>query len=417
MQNVSVTAKKPMVEVKADKTILNVEGTINATGNDALELLRKSPGVTLDKDDNISMAGKNGVQVYIDGKPSPLSGADLTAFLKSLQSAQIESIELITNPSAKYDAAGNAGIINIKLKKNKAFGTNGSVYAGYNIGVYGKYNSGFSFNSRNKNINVFGNYNFNHGLNEMNFNLYRDVLDTVFEGRNVNKNKNTSHGFKAGLDYTLSKKSTIGFLINGNIADTRMNTNGTTKIIYKPTGVVNRILKGDNTTDADRNNVNFNINYRFADTAGHELNLDADYGLYRINTDQYQPNIYYDPGYTNELSRTIYNFITPTDIDLYTLKGDYEQNFKKGKLGLGFKSSLVNTANNFGRYNVYTNSKILDLSRSNQFDYKENINAGYINYNKGYKGFLIQAGLRVENTNRTGDSYALNSDASVNKEK
>jgi phage baseplate assembly protein gpV len=116
---VTVTAKRPMVEVKADKTILNVEGTINATGTDALGLLRKSPGVMVDKDDNISLAGKNGVRIYIDGKPSPLSGTDLTSYLKSIQSAQIDAIELITNPSAKYDAAGNAGIINIKLKRIK----------------------------------------------------------------------------------------------------------------------------------------------------------------------------------------------------------------------------------------------------------------------------------------------------------
>ena len=127
---VTVTSAKPMVEVKADKTILNVEGTINAVGNDGLELLRKSPGVMIDKDDNLSLAGKNGVKVYIDGKPSPLAGADLASYLKSLQSSQIEAIEIITNPSAKYEAAGNAGIINIKLKKNLTIGTNGSVNAG-----------------------------------------------------------------------------------------------------------------------------------------------------------------------------------------------------------------------------------------------------------------------------------------------
>ena len=128
-----------MIEVRADKTIVNVEGTINAVGNDALELLRKSPGVMVDKDDNISLAGKNGVQVYIDGKPSPFPVPTWPTYLKSLQSAQIEAIEIITNPSAKYEAAGNAGIINIRLKKNKAFGTNGSVNAGYVQGTYAKY--------------------------------------------------------------------------------------------------------------------------------------------------------------------------------------------------------------------------------------------------------------------------------------
>jgi len=119
LKAVSVVAQKPIVEVKADKMILNVEGTINATGTDALELLRKSPGVMVDKDNNLSISGKNGVQVYIDGRPTPLSGQDLADYLKTLQSAQIESIEIITNPSAKYDAAGNAGIINIRLKKTR----------------------------------------------------------------------------------------------------------------------------------------------------------------------------------------------------------------------------------------------------------------------------------------------------------
>src|SRR5829696_4638980 len=180
LKGITVTAQKPMIEVKADRTILNVEGTINATGNDALELLRKSPGVTLDKDDNIGLSGKNGVQVYIDGKPSPLSGSDLTAFLKGLQSAQIESIEIITNPSAKYDAAGNAGIINIRLKKNKSFGTNGSVNIGWAIGLKAKYNDGFSLNNRNKKTNLFGSYNFNHGNNRNKMDFYRTVADTIF---------------------------------------------------------------------------------------------------------------------------------------------------------------------------------------------------------------------------------------------
>lgn len=414
LQGVTVTSKKPMVEVKADKTILNVEGTINATGNDALELLRKSPGVLIDKDDNVSLSGKNGVQIYIDGKPTPLSGADLTAYLKNLQSSQIEAIEIITNPSAKYDAAGNAGIINIKLKKNKAFGTNGSVSAGYSIGIYPKYNEGLSLNHRDKKINVFGNYNYNRNKSSSLFQLYREQLDTIFSQVNNMTMRNNSHGYKAGLDYFISNKSTLGVLINGTIAENGFYTNSKTPITYKPTGITDRILTANNTSEGERNNVNFNINYRFADTSGHELNVDADYGRFRIKTDQLQPNIYYTPDMSTELSRFIYNFISPTDIDIYTLKTDYEQNLKGGKLGLGFKSSLVNTGNNFGRYNVVGVNKTLDTERSNQFDYSENINAVYVNYNKSYKGFMIQAGLRMENTNNNGDSYSLNGNGTVN---
>ena len=137
---VTVQVKKPMIEVRADKTVFNVENSINATGSNAFELLQKSPGVSVDKDDNISMQGKNGVKIYIDGKPTQMAGADLAAYLRSVNSADIESIEMITNPSAKYDAAGNAGIINIRLKKNKNYGANGNIASGVAFGHTPKYN-------------------------------------------------------------------------------------------------------------------------------------------------------------------------------------------------------------------------------------------------------------------------------------
>ena len=418
LKGVTVTTKKPMIEVRADKTILNVEGTINASGNDALELLRKSPGVLLDKDDNLSLAGKNGVQVYIDGKPTPLSGSDLTNYLKSLQAAQIEAIEIITNPSAKYDAAGNAGIINIRLKKNKAYGTNGSVNAGYNIGVYPKYNGGISFNNRNKKVNLFGNYNYNNTKQNNAFNLYRSLLDTFFDGKTRMIFRNKSHGFKAGLDYYIDKSNTFGVLINGTVADNSFNSDSRTPIGYLPTGVVDRVLNANNRNNMSRDNVNFNLNYKHTDTAGRELNIDADYGFFRIDGNQLQPNYTYNPSGTTLISQDIFRFISPTDIDIYTLKADYEQNYKKGKLGIGAKTSFIATNNNFQRYNITQMTpevKSLDVNRSNQFDYKENINAVYVNYNKQIKGMMFQAGVRMENTHSTGDSYGLTSAGDVNK--
>ncbi|MEO5563854.1 MAG: TonB-dependent receptor [Chitinophagaceae bacterium] len=414
LAGVTVSSQKPMIEVKADKMIVNVEGTINAVGNDGLELLRKAPGVLIDKDDNISLSGKNGVRIYVDGKPSPLSGTDLSAYLKSMQSSQIESIEIITNPSAKYDAAGNAGIINIRLKKNKAFGTNGSVNAGYGIGTYGKYNGGLSLNHRDRKINLFGNYNFNHNLNYNVFNLYRKVADTVFDGKNMMTNKNTGHGFKGGIDYFATDRSTFGLVVNGNLTNTDMFTDGLTDI-YRPDGTLDRQLQGNNSSVAERNNINFNLNYRYTDTSGRELNVDADYGRFRINTDQLQPNINFYPGDPTPKDVQIFSFLSPSDIDIYTLKTDYEQNFKGGKLGYGFKVTQTETDNNFGSYDVVGNNKTLDPNKSNQFNYKENVNAVYVNFNKQYKkGVMLQLGVRVENTNSRGDSYGLNPDGTVN---
>jgi hypothetical protein len=407
LQAVTVTSKKPIVEVKADKTILNVEGTINAVGNDALELLRKAPGVMIDKDDNLALAGKNGVQVYIDGKPSPLSGADLANYLKSMQSSQIEAIELITNPSAKYEAAGNAGIINIKLKKNKSFGTNGSVNAGYAIGTYGKYNAGLSLNNRGKKTNIFGNYNFNHGLNENNFNLYRKQGDTTFNQNNrMLMHNKYSHNFKAGLDYFINNKNTIGMVINGNVSESDMDTDGPMYFTDKNNNTV-KVLRSSNINDSKRDNVNFNLNYRYAVTGGTELNIDADYGYFNINSNQFQPNYYYDGSNTVPLFSNVYRMLSPTDIDIYSFKVDYEKNFLKGRLGFGGKLGYVSTDNNFKRYDVYGSTEKYDSAKSNRFKYNENINAVYANYNRQFKGFMVQLGVRVENTNSDGKSTGL----------
>lgn len=404
LEGVTVSSQKPMVEVRADKMIVNVEGTINAVGNDALELLRKSPGVTIDKDDNVSLAGKNGVQIYVDGKPSPLTGSDLANYLKSMQSAQIESIEIITNPSAKYEAAGNAGIINIRLKKNKAFGTNGSVNLGYVQGHYPKFNGGLNLNHRHGKINVFGNYNYNNGKYLMKMNMVKDQFDTLFTQNNRMVFKNNTHGFKAGVDYFMDPKNTLGAVVSGNIADNDFTTAGPMYFTQISSGQLVQILKATNNNEMQRDNVNTNVNYKHNAGNGKELNIDADYGFFKIRSDQFQPNYYFKPDGVTETSRAVYNMIAPTDIDLYSIKADYEQNLKGGKLGVGGKIAMVNTDNDFRRYDVFTSGKVMDTLKSNRFEYKENINALYVNYNKQLKGVMIQFGVRAENTHSKGTS-------------
>ena len=409
LKEVALNSQKPIVEVRADKMIVNVEGTINSVGSDALELLRRSPGVTVDKDENLSLSGKNGVQVYIDGRPTPLSGSDLATYLKSMQSSNIESIELITNPSAKYEAAGNAGIINIRLKKNKSLGTNGSLNAGWNQGVTPKYNAGFSLNHRNKNINIFGNYNYNYNSIQSTIHLNRTILDTLFDNNGTFHIKIKSHNFKAGADYFINKKSTLGFIVNGTFADPEFNNYSRTLISYVPTNIVNRILVANNTNSLKRHNINLNLNYSYINPNGKNLTINADRGTYNLNSNQHQPNLYYDPSGQNIINSVIYQMIAPTDISINSVKVDWEQNYKKGKLGFGGKTAFINSENDFQRYNVNSTSgvKDLDKDRSNHFTYKENINAGYVNYMRPLKGVIIQAGVRVENTVTKGTSNGL----------
>ncbi len=404
LKEVVVTSRKPIIEVKADKMILNVEASVNSVGVDALELLRKSPGVMVDKDNNLSLSGKNGVQVYIDGKPTPLTGADLANYLKTIQSSSIEAIEIISNPSAKYDAAGNAGIINIRLKKNKSYGTNGTINAGYDIGIYSKYNAGISLNHRDGNINVYGSYSYSKARNESYMNMYRVQVDTVFNQKSTMSSRFESHNFKAGLDYTLNSRNTIGFMVNGSLSDNTDGNYSRTAISYQPTGVLDKILVANNSTVGKRNNVNANLNYRYVDTVGREWTLDADHGQYTIRSNQLQPNYYYDPSGATLTDSNVYNLVAPTDINIYSLKSDYEQNFKKGRLGFGFKTSYVTSDNDFKQYDILPPGKELDTLNSNSFNYKENINAVYANYNRALKGWTIQGGLRVENTHAIGRS-------------
>jgi hypothetical protein len=402
LQGVTVTAKRPMIEVKADKTVFNVEGSINASGSNALELLQKSPGVMVDNNENISMKGKTGVKIYVDGKMMQLDSKNLAAYLKSINSNDIEAIEMISNPGAKYDASGNAGIINIRLKKNKKFGTNGSANLGLVQGITPKGNGSVSLNYRDKKINVFSNLGGNIGNNNNDLWLYRIQNDSVYDQQSRNIYREKSMNIKAGADYFINTKNTVGIMATSNFSDNRWSTEGNTPIYYQPTGAYVKTLHATNNIPGSRTNANFNVNYRYADTSGREINFDADYGLFRGVSRSYQPNYYQDKD-GNLLYEIINSNYTPTDIDIYSAKVDLEQKAWKGKLGYGAKFASVRTQNTFDFFNVVNDAPVKDVSRSNHFDYTENVGAAYLSYMRELnKKWSLQTGLRMEQTSSRG---------------
>ncbi len=412
LAQVTVVARRPTIEVKADKTVLNVEGTVNSTGLNALELLRKAPGVVVDNNENINVKGKNAVRIMIDGREVPLDGKDLSALLKGTQASDITNIEIISNPSAKYDAAGNAGIINIKLKKNKALGTNGN--AGLEA-IYGESLKGggnLSLNHRGKSVNVFGSYNGSYGDWHNYQNFKREQNGQTYDQQNKEIWENRYTGYRAGADWYINSKHTVGVLVNGSSNPSTWNSNGFTNIgkVNTP-GVIDTLLKATNTINNKHNNLNTNFNYRFADTSGHSLNFDFDWGTYDLKAASFQPNMYYSPNGSELLRERIYQNSTPTLIDIYTVKSDYEQRLLKGTLGLGFKVANVKTDNTFDFYNIVDGQSVLDENVSNRFIYKERTSAGYINYNRLFgKKLNIQAGLRVENTDYEGQLLSTKKD-------
>jgi iron complex outermembrane recepter protein len=404
LQGVTVVSKKPMIEVKADKTVFNVEQSINAQGSDALELLRKSPGVQVDNNENISMKGKTGVRVYVDGKMMQLDTKDLAAYLKSINSNDIEAIEMISNPSAKYDASGNAGIVNIRLKKNKKFGTNGSTNLGFVQGFTPKGNGSINLNYRDKKINVFGNAGGNIGINRNGIDLYRIQNDSLYDQISVMKNEDKSINVKAGADFFVNNKNTIGVLATTNFAKSTSNNGGNTNIYYNPSNTFVKRLDATNTIPGKRTNANFNLNYRYADTSGKEINFDTDYGVFRGTGRSLQPNIYKDKDGV-EIDRVINRNYTPTDIDIFTAKIDIEHKLGKGKLGYGAKTAFVTTKNTFDFFTENpAGISVKQLNRSNSFTYKENVNAGYVNYQRQLNTkWSLQTGLRLEQTTSDGN--------------
>lgn len=402
LSEVKVSARKPLLEVSPEKTVLNVESSITSAGSSALEVLQKAPGVIVDPSDNLIVQGKNGTRIYINGKLSPLTQGDLAAYLRTLQATDIEAIEIITQPSARYDASGNAGIINIRLRKNKNYGTNGSVTAGFAQGkYYPKFNGSVSLNNRTKNVNVFATYSDRIARDWSFINFYRQQAGMYYDQGSQTTTQSASHNMKAGADFFLSSKSTLGVLVDGSVRNSESATDGRT-----PIGMINgpatSILIANNRNNGSRGNLNANLNYHYADTSGRTLNIDADYGYFNSSGNNYQPNQYRDPAEQVILQERNYRMKTLTNINLYTLKADYEQRLLGGKLSTGFKLSSVKTGNDFNFFDVLGGRDVLNTSRTNQFTYTEHVNAGYASYDRQMGKFQWQAGLRLEHTYSQG---------------
>ncbi len=407
LSEVVVQTKKPIVQVLADKTVFNVQNTLNATGITGFELLRKAPGIIIDNNDNIIVEGKTGVLIYIDGKQSYLTGNELINFLKTLQSNDIDSIEIITQPSSKYDAAGNAGILNIKLKKNKKFGTNGSASSGVNIGKYETSINSLSLNSRDKKSNIYGNYSNRFGNTYDFINIYREQSNTIFDSKSDTKNTTNANNVKLGYDYYANRKNTFGLIVSGNFNNSFNHSDTRTPIRPINSPINDSILVAKNIGQDKSYNLYSNLNYKYEDSTGVNLNMDIDYGKYHSDKENYQPNTYFENDETTVLNENNSFQNTPVTIDIATFKTDYERNFWKGKLSLGGKTSFVKTDNTLDFFGVVGNVQTLNLNRSNQFIYQENVNAGYLNYNRTYKKFNFQIGIRVENTASDGELIAL----------
>lgn len=408
---VTVNTKKKFIEMQADKMVLNVENSIVATGNSAFEVIKKAPGVSSDKDDNLKLKGQVAA-IYVDGKPFYLSGIQLTEYLKNLQADAISKIEIITNPSSKYDAQGSSGIINIKLKKNKTFGTNGTANLGTGYGKYPKAWGGLTLNYRKNKWNLFGNGNTGHyeSFNRLTYNsvISNNSVITYQDRDNYWHPFSVYSSFKTGADYSITKKQTLGFLITGNTGNTKAITDNETIFSNQNKQALSYInnIKDDKNNSS---NVAYNINYKAAlDTLGSELSVDADYARYKKSGQNTNENNFLDALHNPVRNKYTFRNTTPAGVEIKTAKTDLVKYFSATlKMEAGVKTSFVTTDNDLIVDSLKNAAWDMDYGRSNHFIYEENLNAAYINFTKEWKKWNVQAGLRMENTNYKGNSITL----------
>jgi outer membrane receptor protein involved in Fe transport len=414
LQEVKIEAQKPFVEQYFDKTVLNVENSISAAGSTVLEVLEKAPGLAVDQNDNISMRGRSGVMVMINGKRVPMSGTELATMLRGMNANDVAKIDLITNPSSKYDAAGNAGIIDIRLKKDTRLGTNGSITTSAGYGELPKLNQGLQVNHLAKDLNVFGSYNYVHRKDFNKLDIYREFFTPNTERRlvGVNDQKNlfshqiNSHNARLGFDLNLSPKTIVGVVGSGIFTDINRSTANQSQFLDNQRqydkSTVTTALNGTN-----RNNQALNFNFKHTiDSTGKELSADVDYAAFQSHDRQNFITRYFDTD--RPMPDSLLHGNLNGELTIKSAKVDYTQPLKawEASLEAGLKSSLVHADNNLQFYDRTSERNTLDLNRSNHFIYRENINAAYVNVNKKWDKASLQLGLRVENTNADGEQLS-----------
>lgn len=400
----TVKGRKPLVEQQLDRTVIHPDALITTAGTTVLDMLDRLPGVTVDPGGTIQLQGKSSVKIFIDDKPVYLSGSDLAAYLRSLPSSQIDRIELMPNPPARYDASGNGGVINIRMKRIRDKGFNGNLNPAFIQGVYARSNDNLTLNYRNNKLNVAASlgYNRNNNFNNITLNRYFDPgitsISPVFRQSSVIRRQSDSYNGRVGIDYYATRKTTFGIQLMG-LANPSATHTASSSRLTKEQGTVDSIIIADNHDKTRFTNGGINLNYRHDYNKKDEnLSIDLDYLTYHTHTDQRFINTsFYPDGTLYDSSLSTGNL--PSVIHIYSANADHLLPLPGNlKINSGLKTSYTTTDNSAGYFDLAGQTILPDYDKTNHFLYKENINAAYLSLSKDIGRWSIQAGGRFENT-------------------
>lgn len=404
LKEVSVLARKPLFEHLADRTVVHVADSPLAAGATTLDVLGRSPGVTLDASNELALRGRQGLLVVIDGKRTPLAGAELAEYLRALPAEQLQSIELITSPPASYDAQGGAGVIAINLKKDQRLGTNGSVNGSYGYSEQGKFTGGLALNHRRKNLNIYGNYAYTDRRYFVRLDFDRQFAATPHLPAASTSQANDqlshlrSHAGKAGLDLNLSKRTLLGLSVTALASQVNNAITNQTQVLDgagAPTARYRALTAQD--ISRPSGSANLNLRHAFADSAtARTISADADYARYHL-TRLLDLNTYFD---TAGQPNTLLTGDQRSTLSIGAAKVDYSQPLPhRARFEAGAKVTRVVSDNDalFSTTVGGTSQPRPDIS--SQFSYHENVNAAYANLRGAGAQTTWQAGLRAEQTN------------------
>jgi len=413
LKEVAVAGRKPLYERLVDRTVVNVADSPLSAGATTLDIVGRSPNVTVSSVNELALRGRAGLLVVVDGKRVPLTGNDLAEYLRALPAEQVQSIELITNPPASYDAQGGAGVIAINLKKDQRLGTNGSLNASYGRGRYGKAIAGGSLNYRRRNLNLYGTYAFTDRqyYTHLNFDRRFGATPTLPATRSDQYNyqylKQLTHSAKVGLDLNLSKRTLLGVSATGLASNTTNETNGDALFYGEGNALINRIYsRAEQDVSRPNGSVNLNLRHAFADSAtASVISADADYARYRNSRQLKLVTLNQDPA----LAPTELTGDQGSTLSIGTAKVDYSQPLPhRARLDAGAKVTQVVSDNDITFINRtgispadYAYTLLTDISQP--FTYRENVNAAYVSLRGAVAKTTVQAGLRGEQTNIGAD--------------
>jgi len=406
LQAVTVKGAKPFIVMRADKIIMNVSESPIAAGGDALQVLTHAPGVVDQGNGNYELRGKK-VTVLVDGKDSRLSGEELKEWLSSLSASSIDRIELMGNPPARYDAKG-AAIINIITSKNRNFGTNGTLTGGIGAGQYTRYVAGLGLNYRNQQLNVYGNYDYQYNKQYYDLHSIRllDANTNIRENSWETRERN-NHSFKAGADYDINSRSSVGVMLKGllNYRYRKMTTTSVRDYNGQAADSFSTVATGG---DLQLFNPSVNVYYKTDfDTSGKQLTVNVDYFNYNKSWDDDYVTNFYDPKGVVLQTPYLLRDNSPANNTITSMAADYTQPLWKGKLEGGLKSTFTTTDNDIRWEQKIAADWKIDSGKTNHFIYRENIFAAYASYDRSIKKFDLQIGLRAEQTHMKGTSLTL----------